>query len=98
MGVTDANSFGNIHSGVIMKLADEAAGLAAIKFARQRVVTIGMDRLNFLVPMYVGELVICRAIVNAAWHTSMEVGIRIEAENQRNEILARRCLPWALRP
>src|SRR5947209_18932007 len=81
MGVTDANSAGNIHGGTIMKLADEAAALAAIKHSRQRVVTVGMDRMNFLVPIYVGELVTFRATVNAAWRTSMEVGVRVESEN-----------------
>jgi acyl-CoA hydrolase len=81
MGITDANSAGNIHGGIIMKLADEAAGLAAIKHARQRVVTVGMDRMDFLVPIYVGDLVTFRASVNAAWRTSMEIGVRIEAEN-----------------
>lgn len=44
MGVTDTNSAGNIHGGVVMRLADEAAALAAIKHARRRVVTVGMDR------------------------------------------------------
>jgi acyl-CoA hydrolase len=81
MGITDANSAGNIHGGTIMKLADEAAGLAAIKYSRQRVVTVGMDRMDFLVPIYVGELVTFRASVNAAWRTSMEVGVRVDAEN-----------------
>jgi acyl-CoA hydrolase len=81
MGVTDANSAGNIHGGTIMKLADEAAALAAIKHARRRVVTVGIDRMGFLVPIYVGELVTFRAMVNAAWHSSMEVGVRVEAEN-----------------
>jgi acyl-CoA hydrolase len=81
MGVMDANSAGNIHGGTIMKLADEAAGLAAIKYARQRVVTVGMDRMDFLVPIYISELVTFRASVNAAWRTSMEVGVRVEAEN-----------------
>lgn len=81
MGVTDANSAGNIHGGTIMKLADEAAALAAIKHAHQRVVTVGMDRMDFLVPIYVGDLVTFRAMVNAAWRTSMEVGVRVEAEN-----------------
>ena len=81
MGLTDANSAGNIHGGVIMKLADEAAALAAIKHSRLRVVTVGIDRMDFLVPIYVGELVTFRATVNAAWRTSMEVGVRVEAEN-----------------
>jgi acyl-CoA hydrolase len=81
MGLTDANGAGNVHGGTIMKLADEAAALAAIRHARQRVVTVGMDRMDFHVPIYVGELVTFRATVNAAWHTSMEVGVRVEAEN-----------------
>jgi acyl-CoA hydrolase len=81
MGITDANSAGNIHGGIIMKLADEAAALAAIKHSRRRVVTVGIDRMDFLVPIYVGELVTFRAMVNAAWRTSMEVGVRVEAEN-----------------
>jgi acyl-CoA hydrolase len=81
MGVTDANSAGNIHGGVIMKLADEAAALAAVKHSRLRVVTVGIDRMDFLVPIYIAELVTFRATVNAAWRTSMEVGVRVEAEN-----------------
>jgi acyl-CoA hydrolase len=83
MGITDANSAGNVHGGTIMRLADEAAALAAIKHARKRVVTVGMDRMNFFVPIYVGDLVTLSATVNAAWNTSMEVGVRVEAENPR---------------
>jgi acyl-CoA hydrolase len=81
MGVTDANSTGNIHGGTIMKLADECAALAAIRHARRRVVTVGMDRMDFLVPILVGDLVTFKATVNAAWRSSMEVGVRVEAEN-----------------
>jgi acyl-CoA hydrolase len=66
-----------------MKLADEVAGLAALKHSRMRVVTVGMDRMNFLYPIYVGDLVTFSATVNAAWHTSMEVGVRVDAENPR---------------
>jgi acyl-CoA hydrolase len=84
MGPTDANGSGNIHGGVVMKLADEAAGLAAVKHSRQRVVTAGMDRMAFLVPLFVGDLVSLKAMVNAAWRTSMEVGVRVEAENPRS--------------
>jgi acyl-CoA hydrolase len=81
MGPTDANGSGNIHGGTIMKLADEAAGLAAIKHSRTRVTTAGVDRMAFLVPIFVGELVSFKAMVNAAWRTSMEMGVRVEAEN-----------------
>jgi len=83
MGVTDANSAGNVHGGTLMKLCDEAAGLAAIKHSRVRVVTVAMDRMNFLYPIYIAELVTISAMVNAAWRTSMEVGVRVEAENPR---------------
>jgi acyl-CoA hydrolase len=81
MGVLDANTAGNVHGGTVMKLCDEAAALAAIKHSRCRVVTVGIDRMNFLVPIYVGELVTFSSTVNAAWRTSMEVGVRVEAEN-----------------
>ena len=83
MGVNDANSAGFIHGGVVMKLCDEAAGAAAVKHSRSRVVTAGVDRMAFLTPVHVGELVTFSASVNAAWRTSMEVGVRVEAENPR---------------
>ena len=83
MGIGDANSAGNVHGGTVMKLADEAAGLAAIKHSRKRVVTAGMDRMAFLVPIQIGELVTFTATVNAAWRTSMEVGVRVQSENPR---------------
>jgi acyl-CoA hydrolase len=81
MGVTDANTAGFVHGGTVMKLCDEVAGLAAIKHSRRRVVTAGVDRMAFLNPVHVGELLYLRAMVNAAWRTSMEVGVRVEAEN-----------------
>src|SRR6476469_10027053 len=83
MGVTDSNSAGFIHGGVVMKLCDEAAGAAAVKHSRSRVVTAGVDRMAFITPVRVGELVTFSASVNAAWRTSMEIGVRVEAENPR---------------
>jgi acyl-CoA hydrolase len=83
MGVLDANSAGFIHGGVVMKLCDEAAGAAAVKHSRCRVVTAGVDRMAFLTPVHVGELVTFSASVNAAWRTSMEVGVRVDAEDPR---------------
>jgi acyl-CoA hydrolase len=83
MGIADANAAGNVHGGTIMKLCDEAAGLAAIRHSRSRVVTAAVDRMTFLVPVLVGELVAFHAAVNAVWSTSMEVGVRVEAENPR---------------
>ena len=81
MAITDANSAGFVHGGTVMKLCDEAAGLAAIKHSGRRAVTAGMDRMTFLHPVHVGELLTCSARVNAVWRTSMEVGVRVEAEN-----------------
>jgi acyl-CoA hydrolase len=83
MGMADANSAGNVHGGTVMKLVDEAAGLASIKHSRSQVVTAGMDRMDFLVPIHIGDLVTFSAMVNAAWRTSMEVGVRVDAENPR---------------
>jgi acyl-CoA hydrolase len=83
MGPADANSVGNVHGGTVMKLCDEAAGLVAIKHSRCRVVTVAMDRMTFIVPILVGELVTFSASVNAAWRTSMEVGVRVQAERPR---------------
>ena len=81
MGVQDANSAGFVHGGTVMRMLDEAAGIAAIRHCKARVVTAGLDRMTFTEPVYVGELLRCQATVNAAWRTSMEVGVRVEAEN-----------------
>jgi acyl-CoA hydrolase len=81
MGISDSNSAGSVHGGTVMRMCDEAAGIAAIRHCGQRVVTAGMDRMTFTEPVYVGELLRCTASVNAVWRTSMEVGVRVEAEN-----------------
>jgi acyl-CoA hydrolase len=81
MSIQDANSAGMVHGGVVMRMCDEAAGIAAIRHCGNRVVTAGVDRMTFLHPVHVGELLRCVASVNAVWHTSMEVGVRVEAEN-----------------
>jgi acyl-CoA hydrolase len=83
MSISDANSVGFVHGGIVMKLCDEAAGIAAVKHSRLRVVTAAIDRMTFLHPVHVGELLTCMASVNAVWRTSMEVGVRVEAENPR---------------
>jgi acyl-CoA hydrolase len=81
MSLQDANSAGFVHGGVVMRMCDEAAGIAAIRHCGSRVVTAGVDRMTFLHPVYVGELLRCVASVNAVWRTSMEVGVKVEAEN-----------------
>jgi acyl-CoA hydrolase len=81
MSLLDANPDGFVHGGTVMKLCDEAAGLAAMRHSHCRVVTAGMDRMTFLIPIHVGELVTFQASVNAVWTTSMEVGVRVDSEN-----------------
>ena len=83
MGPTDASSAGFVHGGVVMKLIDEVSGLAAVRHSGHRVVTAGADRMTFEQPIHVGQLVTLHASVNAAWNTSMEVGVRVVAENPR---------------
>jgi acyl-CoA hydrolase len=83
MGIGDANTAGNVHGGVIMHLCDEVAGIAAVRHSGRRVVTAAMDRMTFRHPVFVGALVNVSATVNAAWRSSMEVGVRVESENVR---------------
>ena len=83
MGVEDANTAGFVHGGTVLRFVDEAAGLAAVRHCRGRVVTAGLDRMTFLSPVHIGEVLSFYATVNAAWRTSMEVGVRVEAESPR---------------
>ena len=83
MGIEDANLAGLVHGGTVMRMCDEVAGIAAIRHCGKRIVTAGVDRMTFVDPVHVGELLCCSATVNAAWRTSMEVGVRVEAENPR---------------
>jgi acyl-CoA hydrolase len=83
MELTDANILGNVHGGEIMKLVDTAGGLAAGKHCGGPVVTVAMDEMTFLEPVYVGEVVTVKAMVNDTGRSSMEVGVRVEAENVR---------------
>jgi acyl-CoA hydrolase len=78
---SDANPSGNVHGGEIMKFIDECAGAAAGRHARRRVVTARVDELSFLAPVYVGNLVTARASVNDVGTKSMEVGVRVDAED-----------------
>jgi uncharacterized protein (TIGR00369 family) len=76
-----ANALGNVHGGIIMKLVDEAGGFAAMKHARNVTVTVAMDSMTFLSPVKIGALVSLQASVNWIGRTSIEVGVRVEAEN-----------------
>src|SRR3954467_2017893 len=80
-GIQDANLAGNVHGGWIMKLCDDVAVIAATRLAGGRVVTAAVDAMKFRSPVKVGDVVTLRATVNAAWRTSMEIGVRVEAEH-----------------
>ena len=81
MEITDANIAGIVHGGVVMKLVDTAAGLAAIKHAGGMCVTVSMDEMSFLAPVHVGDTVTVKASVNDVGTTSLEVGVRVESED-----------------
>ncbi|MFB3739198.1 MAG: acyl-CoA thioesterase [Candidatus Velamenicoccus archaeovorus] len=81
MEITDANIAGLVHGGVVMKLVDTAAGLAAIRHCGGLAVTAAMDSMSFLAPVRIGDTLTVRASVNDTGETSMEVGVRVESEN-----------------
>jgi uncharacterized protein (TIGR00369 family) len=77
----DANVAGNVHGGVIMKHIDTAAGVVASRHARCNAVTASIDKLDFHNPAFIGELLTLTASLNLVGKTSMEIGVRVEAEN-----------------
>lgn len=77
----DANPAGNVHGGVIMKLIDTTAAVVASRHARSNTVTVSIDRLDFHHPVFVGDLLFIKGSLNMVGRTSMEVGVRVEAEN-----------------
>jgi acyl-CoA hydrolase len=81
MTPTDANILGNVFGGTIMRYMDEAAGIVAWRHAGKNVVTASIDRMNFFAPAYIGNLLVLKASVNYVGTTSMEIGVRIEAED-----------------
>ena len=76
----DANILGHVFGGVILAMMDTTAAVAAIRHARSNCVTASIDRVDFREPIHVGDLVVMRASVNYVGRTSMEVGVRVEAE------------------
>ena len=76
-----ANNLGHVFGGVILSMLDRVAAGAASRHARQNCVTVSVDRVDFREPIRLGDLVVMRASVNYVGRTSMEVGVRVEAEN-----------------
>ena len=77
----DANVSGNVFGGTILKLIDEVGSIAAFRHARRNVVTASVDQMDFLAPVYIGDLLRVTASVNYVHETSMEIGVRVEAED-----------------
>ena len=77
----DANTWGNVHGGAILRMVDEAGGAVAIRHSRCRSVTVTMDSMTFKEPVYVGDLLTVRACLTSVGRSSMEVEAQIEAEN-----------------
>ncbi|MGH9466118.1 MAG: acyl-CoA thioesterase [Terriglobales bacterium] len=77
----DANIVGNILGGKVMHLVDVCGAIAASRHAGSVCVTASIDQMDFRFPIHIGELIILRASVNRAFHTSMEVGVKVFAES-----------------
>ena len=77
----DENARGHVFGGVILALIDKAAAVCAMRHARASCVTVSVDRVDFREPILVGDLVHLKASVNFVGRSTMEIGVRIEAEN-----------------
>ena len=82
-----ANFSGNVHGGTILKLLDQVAYACASRYAGEYVVTLSVDQVMFRQPIHVGELVTFLAAVNYTGTSSMEVGIKVVAENIRSQVV-----------
>lgn len=76
----DSNHYGFVYGGTVMGLVDQAAYAAAIRHARTPVVTVCVDHLTFLRPIFIGDVITVKASVNYVGRTSIEVGVRVETE------------------
>ena len=75
-----ANVLGHVFGGVVLSMMDTTAAVSAIRHARLACVTVSVDRVDFREPIHVGDLVVMKASVNFVGRTSIEVGVRVEAE------------------
>jgi acyl-CoA hydrolase len=76
----DANNLGHVFGGVVLSMMDKCAAIAAFRHSRSSVVTASIDRVDFREPIFLGDLVVMKASVNFVGRSSMEVGVRVEAE------------------
>lgn len=82
-----ANFSGNVHGGTILKLLDQVAYACASRYAKRYVVTLSVDQVTFRQPVHVGELLTFLASVNHTGTSSMEIGIKVIAENIREGVV-----------
>lgn len=80
MSPPDANLHGTVFGGKVLAMVDKAAAVCAMRHAGGLVVTVAMDRVEFLIPIDVGDVLIVEAQVNGAGRTSMEIGVDVYAE------------------
>ena len=85
MLINKANPEGNIHGGEIMKIMDSAAGAAARRHSRSTVVTARVNELEFMIPIHVGDLLVCTAELAFVGTSSMEILVTVQVENLAKE-------------
>jgi acyl-CoA hydrolase len=83
---SQANALNTVFGGQVMAWIDVCAAVAAQRYAGCDVVTAGMDGMTFLGPIRQGDIVVVRGMVNQAWRTSMEVGVRVEREDPHTRV------------
>ena len=71
----------NVNGGIVLQIIDNIAGIASLRHCRTRTVTASIDKMDFIYPIKVGELIIVKASVNHVFGTSLEVGVKVEVEN-----------------
>src|SRR5258707_5010336 len=79
----DANTLGNLLGGRLMHFIDLNGAMAAYRHSRTHVVTAAMDHIDFIQPVHVGDLLILKSSVNRAFNKSLELGVKVYAENAR---------------
>ena len=82
----DANTLGNLLGGRLMHFIDLTAAMAAYRHSRTYVVTAAMDHIDFIRPVHLGDLLTLKSSVNRAFNSSMEVGVKVWAENTRTGV------------
>ena len=80
------NNHGHVFGGVILSMVDRIAGVVSMRHAGKPCVTVSFDRVDFKEPIFTGEVVTCKARVNFVGRTSMEIGVRVEAENPMTRV------------